>query len=440
MKATIQYKGDLSPEQLDALNAQLRRDERDIPLVFKGRQGIIDHIAALMADLKGLAKSTSKSYTQVIHGPPGSGKSTLLHELKIQNSTEDSNVKVVTVGGKDLVSKDEFITAVLDEFEVGTDDLTVKKTPKKGSSLSVLGVDKGELAVETEYGAQADRMNLSSTWRLLEQFLKEDEVLLLCVDEAQTISGYTEVGVHPLLIDFHMGRTGNLRVLPIFAGLNDTTNILANQGMSRLSTSSIFRLSSLSMHEAEDVVLDTLAHSSFGLEGFFTEEDKKLLAKSLAIASDRWPRHLHYYIQGLLRQIAEDQERDSPTYYIESDRVLEYGHKARLDYYYQRAILVDRSFLQSLMKSLKDDRSSLRAAELERICCDEFSMTHNQFKQALEQAVHVGLIELEGLSDATVQIPIPSLRTFLVCQGDRERTRAFLRKDHERQLEHELNL
>lgn len=426
MKSLIQYKGRLTTNQLDAISTQLELHERDTPLVFKGRTRILARIKRLVRELKQPTFNTNRSLAHVIQGAPGAGKTSLLSELERQCTDEKLDIRTIRISGKDLKSTNSFIGAMLTGFDEAINELTTKTTVKRGGGIN-LEAAKGELSSEREYGSKLESVNFRTVWEVLEQVLGRDKVILLCIDEAQTIRDDERTGTNPILLDFHVGGTGRLRIIPVFAGLNDTSQILSGLGMSRLTDDLVFHLSSLSKQESEDVVLGTLNHVPFGLADRITVEDKTLIATSLRIASDRWPRHLHYYVQGVLREVLEDQERDLPANRIDLNRVLEHGHDARVTYYDRRAQLLRDDFIEDLMNAVTNNPSNLEKREL--------GGTEEDF----DDAIHYGLLETEGLgAKKSINVPIPSLRTFLICRGDFEQTKRSFRQQHEEQLKLEL--
>lgn len=426
MKTKIQYTGSLSAEQLDALNTESGWSERDTPLIFKGRSQILKQIERNVANLKRSPPYQNHLLTTLIHGAPGSGKTSLLVE-SIRQHSEDSGITTIKINGRGLKSENQFLRAVLQAVDKAQEsDLASKTTVKTGGGVNVVAF-KGELATEHEYQSKIDNLSVKTIWGVLEDILGRDKVVLLCIDEAQTIQD-EKGGARDLILDLHTGDTGKLRIIPVFAGLNDTEPILSGLGMSRPNEDLIFQLSSLSQREAEDVVLDTLNHPSFGMANCFSNQDKKLIATSLAIASDQWPRHLHYYVKGVLREVADDQELESPTYQIDLNRALEFGHEARVSYYDRRARLVSESFLGGLMTALANQPDNLLMSDLYASDKD------------FDNAIHYGLLEKVSLAENTsIRVPIPSLKTFLICRGDHEQTKQTLREEHEQILKQRIS-
>lgn len=434
MQTQIPYKGTLSSNQLDALREVLAVSERGLPLVFKGRRNILNQIHTHIDRVKRFP--INDTYTRVIQGAPGSGKTTLLNELKKPYLQTDSGVTVIDINGKDLKSERQLLRVVLGAVNEKASNLTTRSTEKRGGSINVFGI-KGDLSDERERASQIDTLQVRTIWSLLEEVLGKDNVILLCVDEAQTIKDHT-ASSNDLLIDFHTGRTERLRIVPIFAGLNDTQTILSGLGVSRLSANLKFQLSSLSQREAEDVVLETLNHPSLGLVGSFEEHDLELMATSLGLASDRWPRHLHHYIHGLLQEVLNDQELDLSTNHVNPDRALEYGHDARVSYYRERASLVDRLFLESLISALQENPNELTIKQLEDTYQNQFGGNYEKFNTAYESAIHFGLIEPREVNAKAIEVPIPSLKTYLNCDESEEDTKSILRQQHQTQMEKEV--
>lgn len=436
MKTTITYLGELTAVQKDALKNQLSRGERDRPLVFKGRENVLVHIETQLQKLQ-TSPEAIDSNTQVIHGAPGVGKTSLLTELKKKYGSAYSGIVVIGITGKDLASKNEFVGSVLGSLEEGVNGLNVKITTKKSGGFTAYFV-KGDVVKEKEYASPIESMNLRTIWASLYELLDDDRVLLLCVDEAQTIE--TEVGKknNPILMDLHTRQTNKLRVLPIFAGLNDTESILENEGLSRLDGKNTFHLSSLSLDEAKGVVKGVFNHDSLGLTNLFSQEDINLIAVSLATAS-QWPRHLHYYIEGVLQEIQSDQQREIPNHFVDLTKALEYGHQERVNYYDNRARSMEPEFVEAISKLLQNPSQRLSKKNLHNIARDHFDMSDEQYNSSYQKAIHNGIIEEIGSgSQCSLQMPTPSLRTFLLCDCDPERTLEVLRQDHQNTFQRQL--
>lgn len=437
MQSIITYSGNLIAEQKDALKTQLSRGERNRPLVFGGRQNILGHIKAQLQALQSSPESID-SITQIVHGAPGAGKSSLLNKLAEQFGQE---AVFIHVNGDDLSNRDQFLSQLLLAAQSNVDRLNVTRTNKNLGEVN-FGLTKGTHERGTTTASHIETRAVRTVWDLLEEALngQSDAVIVMCVDEAQTIrSESSDRTINSILLQLHTCRTNNLRILPIFAGLNDTEDALEACGVSRSDELSTFHLSSLSVEEARAVVIGVMTLERFGLASLFTREQIDLIATTIATAS-QWPRHLHYYILGVLIAVSEDQERATPHFTIDLGRAVEYGHDARVRYYERQARKVDSEFVESISKLLSMRSMPCTKQNLRDLAHTEFGISNGSFRTAYQNAIHIGLIEEDGAgSQSRFDIPIPSLQTFLVCDCNIVRTKQKLREEHRISLKQELD-
>ena len=443
IRSTITYQNDISPESLNAIKDHLSQGERDDPLVFSGRQNIITHIDSQLAKVKRLGGGAGRCLTEIVQGAPGAGKTALINELKHRL---DGTVAVVTLTGIDLNSKEEFVALVLSQLNSNVESLTKTVTRKTTTSGGVTGIATASHTRETERKSVFDSREIVSAWQMIETGWKsEEKTILLCIDEAQTIPAYLDSEHNQIVINLHTTQTGNLHVLPLFTGLLDTRRTLNTRGASRENRTP-FQLGGLSKSEAKDVVIGVLNHDSLGLNGLFSEEDQAYIASSLIVASDQWPRHLHHYIQGVLNEILDDQQRESPLSQINLNRALDYGHQARINYYEGRFESLQSkanmeqslSFIQELSQqtTTRDIDISSLSARLR----NNHDVSPLDFDVMFRAAVRSGVLTpartVGGVN--VTQMPIPSMRTFLQCQQVHDQTLSRLREIHAQQLSEEL--
>ena len=443
MRTTIQYRGNLSSSCLDAIQHQLIASERDTPFVFKGRGDVLNYIGLLVADLSNDPKSLDQSYTQVILDAPGAGKTALLRQL-INRYIDDDSVLPIRMLGEELSTPTAFLKALVEGSRGSL-------APELNSNRNRTGIRKvvSKVGLEALFGAGVERSQARPTplehlrhedvWDLTFKALprkvrKKLPPVLLLVDEAQRVGSDTSDGINPIVTGLHDARTGKLTILPVFAGLNDTRKRLEEVGLSRLTGES-FTLGRLSSEEAEDVVRDTIDHPSLGMGEMFFEEDKSYVAKALAIASDQWPRHLHYYVKGFLGELVRDYEREQPIYQVDLLQALEYGHNARVQYYQDRVDLIrDSNFRKVLFDAFLKDNPPDRITKTELAN----NASSDQFEVAYRSAIHTGLLSpISSGQDEVCEVPIPSLKTFLQNNADHEATKQILRNTLELELDNE---
>ena len=427
MKKIIKYQGDLDENERQVLRHHLDVGERDTPLVFIGRQDILSHLTSQLDALKRYDGLGDKSFTTVIQGAPGAGKTALLNEFKAR---VESTTTVISVPGKSLNDDNRFIAVVLDRL--GGDIDTLSKTISHKTTEGIRSVADLTHACESDRASQFDTMKLRTPWQLIEAGMgPRDKTLVLCIDEAQAISSYPNEDQNSIAHDLHTLDTGNLKILPVFAGLLDTEVKLGKAGLSRLNGIS-HQLGGFSKPEAKEVATKVLCHDSLGMAEVFADGDLDYITSTIVVASDLWPRHLHYYVKGVLNEVLTDQESDSPRHHINLERVLDYGHNARIDYYKQRVNQFNdyRFELVLIDQALKHkEGSGIPISDLESSMLEKYDIKSGLFDVIFKEAVHTGLLLPAGHRERrfTTDFPIPSMRTFFECECDPVKTLEKLR-------------
>ena len=385
LRARIPYRVDLSQDHLTAIEEQINIGERSTPLVFGGRTDIVNQVKSRLIAQENISPYDDRCYTMVVQGAPGAGKTALINHLRRQvlagEITTPNGVWVISINGSACRDGGRFLAAVFDDIEETADDLVREK----------INEVKGE--IETNQAREFATMGIRSVWSMLEA-VGVSGTVLLCIDETQNLKGY---GFCEIVEDLHTIKTGALKILPLFAGLLDSEDVLSKAGLTRLRESPIL-LGTLSKSESRKVITDTLSHESLGLRGSLSRKDQNYLVSSLDIASDRWPRHLHYYMRGVLVEILEDQRRTTPLHEINLNRVLDRGHAARVDYY-QRQLSRLRSSVGSLqqigfIETSKDlsTNENIPTKQLAKSLSDNLGLDLSETSDMLEAAIHLGVL------------------------------------------------
>ena len=436
MREKVEYHGDVAPQYIPVLESRLRRGERASPLVFQGRDEIISHIKFRLQELMGIGLDDDKCFTEVIQGAPGAGKTALINELKQQLG---ETVAVVSLNGTDLSSPDRVVAGVLPQLKGSTMELTKGVPHKISASGGVPDVVSGTHIREIERNGLFESREIVTVWQMIEKgWNSKEKTIVLCLDEAQTTPAYLDAKVNQMVIDLHTTSTDNLNVLPVFTGLLDTRKTLGERGASRLSRKP-FELGVLTKSEAKEVVIGVLNHESLGLSELFDHDDQEYIATSLMIASDQWPRHLHYYVQGVLQEVLNDQQSESPHHQIDLNRALDFGHETRIDYYEDRIASLDSRILVKALTEL----SNQHQIDVD-LLIDQFQANQEVeglgFDEVFRQAIHIGILTPIDYSSGreVTRMPIPSMQTYFQCQLNHQETLLRLRQVHTEQLHVEL--
>ena len=434
--SNVRYEATLTHGQKRAIELHISDGERNRPLVFRGREEILAHVARRIERLAELGNTDST--TVVLHGPPGAGKTSLLAHIE---ERFNHTVVAIPLNSSDFDSKDEFIAAVLEATGLGSLGRRVITT--KGGWLGFFGFLRGVLSQATERLSLLDFGGKSSVWGYIKAALGTNHTmpLMLCVDESQNLSNPIGLSKNALIEDLQLCNTGDLSVMPIYAGLSTTVTALEHVGLSRLDPGSIFRVGPLERHESEEVIRETLSHERFGLTKAFAEQDLIDLGTSLAIAGDNWPRHLTCYVNAVIQAILDDQQLDEPTMQIDMSRALEIGHTSRIESYGRIRTRFNPEGETAMLSSLYEVCQEIPRFKPFKLTdwrrnAEGLGVSGEEFSQSLRLAKRIGLVESldERDSNDMVRIPIPSLQTYLSRRGNFTETLELLREDHHREL------
>ncbi|MDD9964433.1 MAG: ATP-binding protein, partial [Gammaproteobacteria bacterium] len=348
-------------------------------------------------------------------GPPGSGKTSLIHHLSGQY--EGSDVVPVRISGEELTHAHLVAAAILKAAAVPANELGRKAQTKWG-----LGLGK-TVSVERTNQIDTPATRLSrpeSVWDVVTDMvhISPETTFLMLVDECQRVERDPNSRYNLIAAQMNDAKTGDLKVLPVFAGLSDTKVQLAEVGVSRTATPS-HALEPLSAEEAGEAIAAFFNNELFGICDAFAPSDQTSIANALVKASECYPRHLHCYLQGLAAELS----RGSGA--LDMERVLDHGHQARLDYNFDR---VESAKLGSFAKTLADaagtimnefgefEMDELVALALKRLP----KLDEDQAQVAIDRAIHAGVLEVSRYRPDSLRAPIPSMLTYLALNRNAE--------------------
>ena len=435
MSRLISYTRRASEEQIAELNLNVAdKGERSPPAVFAGRQDFIEGIDLRVSTE---SKLVSSDNSFVIQGAPGAGKTSLLLHLEAlyagvkgilpvylegteMNNPVEFATKIVHAAGKDVVK-----TLGQDESRTHQSSIGLVELAKQQESWSS---HRASVMDQLEKGA--------SLWSVLSSSkqIPDIDVLLVLVDEAQTVTGFDSAGNNAIAMTLNSGNTGRFKTVCVFAGLSDTSTVLADVGVSR-TTRGVIRLGSLDAEESEQVADGFFKEHR--LDSLFSEDNCKAIRDSLVLASEGWPRHLHHYLQGLVLQVVKDHAHGSP--YFDLDSVLDHGHKARFNYCTDRLLNVKRNEFRIAISNIAKDYPADRLIDYDKIvaCSADLGLSITETETGLREAIHSGVLErAQGSVHAYYQFPIPSFHTFMICEGVEDIAVSELREATNRKIEH----
>lgn len=430
MSNLIHYLTRPSEEQIEILRAFSESGERSDPITFAGRDDILQRIQRLIQYKRD--DPSLNSITQVIQGAPGAGKTSLLNEMARQSHGD--HVSIVRFAGEDLTESvrvaERFMRSIgEDAAEIGAAGTRTRRT------TGDIKIAQHQEGWETRMASVLERITQgAAVWDALEPMLKvdEDHVFLFLVDEAQLINKTKGKEVNEIVTSLHLGgySTAGLRILPVFAGLSSTSDRLRDVGLSRQATAP-HQLSVLTLEEAQLAADGFLCDESMGLRDTFSSRDRSEMARTFAIASEGWPRHLHHYLTGLANELVKDYKRQDSNGAVRMDTALELGHEKRCDYYDERLQAAELGSVEKALMALTrrgQQDITLESDDIMEYIEENYSDQSISVPEIIAKAVHAGVIERRGdLGRDIYSYPIPSFSTYMSNYGDREKTLTNMR-------------
>ena len=222
-----------------------------------------------------------------------------------------------------------------------------------------------------------------------------------------------------------------MQVISVFAGLNTTLDTLAEVGLSRPDEGT-FRIGKLSPDETESVVYESLSNESIGSIEAFRSEDKLRLGRLFARASEYWPRHLNYYVKGLLRGVHRDQIAKTKNHSVDIDAALEYGNIKGVGYY-ERVISSTDSNLDAMNRSVSEVLSNV-----DTVSHTELHTSAQQGGQLADESAFAEALKrclprcvIEPVDSDSYAIPIPSMKTYMQSGRSKQGTKELLTREIE---------
>ncbi|MCY4343468.1 MAG: ATP-binding protein [Gammaproteobacteria bacterium] len=410
---TIPYNSPIAPEALLNLASFSKRKDRSAPPLFAGRTDIIGDVEECLRNMESAAASSSCGV--VVSGAPGSGKTSLIHYLSGQY--DGSNVVPVRLSGEDLTHPHLVAAEILKAASVPANELGRMAQTKWG-----LGLGR-TIAVERTNQVDTPSARLSrpeSLWDVVSDMvhISPETTFLVLVDECQRVERDPNSRYNLIAAQMNDAKTGDLKVLPVFAGLSDTKVQLAAVGVSRTAAPS-HALGPLSEGEAREVIAAFFSKDLFGLGDAVAPSYQAGIANTLVKASECYPRHLHCYLRGLAAELAKGSGD------LDMDAVLDQGHQARLDYNFDR---VESAKLGPFAKTLTDAAATMLTpfGELEADELVGFAarrqprLEEDQARAAIDRAIHSGILEVSPHRPDSLRAPIPSMLTYLAVNRNAE--------------------
>ncbi len=420
------------------------RDEGDEPPVFVGRDPVFADILAT-ADrswmdrdgVQGRAKDT-----RIIQGAPGAGKSTILAELAARTragggGTGSIRTEVLTLSSGRIRGPIDILgpLAALVDAAAAKDFLTrYQTTSSRGAHLGAFGSSIGvERATTTTSYAPEPTLTAFHDW-VRDSTGGLPGPIIIAIDEAQNMRFGNDDPRTSLLRCIHEADPP-LPFTLVLAGLGDTDTRATDMGLTRGKM--LHTIGALDPNEVTDLTHRWCGH--FGLDP--TGHADALAA--LAGPCEGWPRHLHFALQALGRDILRTQDAGPGALAaVDWERVATAAAFSRLNYYrgQQRGAM---AACAALVGAVLDDLGAAAAPSLLRRShvingLHRHTLAHPdasawQIPKGMDadsladHLFHRGV--LQETPDGSLTCPIPSFRSYLVREAARVEVGTLLAGD-----------
>ncbi len=379
--------------------------------VFVGRQDVLELIRDnCRVAMRAIGRNEpAAGLTIVLQGAPGAGKTSVLSHLEKEWDGKKDRPHILPV---DQISLEDPETAALEIIRKiapsKAKDYRQKIVTSTGARMGIVGLGaEGSTTRETDPEA--------ASFSILKEVLPPQDwkqPLCILVDEIQ------EVGKNHkrCLTALHLG-THRLPIVPIYAGLANSTTALAEAGLSRLQIGNVRTLGPLADGEVRSCVKQMLANCRIDLGTGYVLD---CLSDWIVERSEGWPQHVRTEAAALFWALvpAKGAIQD-----IDIDAMMERARAYREESYRRRRsdeMIASRDLVAAIMAELPASGGLLYSRVLDVI--DEKSeagsgrswklpegMTSDQF---LGHLIHKGALQTND--DDDLVCPIPSLRTWLI--------------------------
>ena len=235
--------------------------------------------------------------------------------------------------------------------------------------------------------------------------------LVLAIDEFQTLGGKDQTRVAKLLMSLHEANY-NLPVMLVLGGLGNTVDRAREIGLTRGLTT--FGIGCLSDEEAQGLVHGWCCHYEMNPHGHTQR------INLLAASTDGWPRHLHFALQALARNLVQPGV-DGRLELVDWTGVMNSNMQLRQRYYRHRMspqMWGSRYLLSAVMQDLEPAEGIIGVERLIRhhgTDAPGWRLPDGMdFGKFCNHIIRAGALQVH---DDRVECPIPSFRRFMIEQG-----------------------
>ena len=311
-------------ERRAALRRYVRREARDAPPVFVGRQPVVNDIETTAGTAWEVWREGEAfpGLTRVVQGAPGAGKSSLLAHLRrkweaARKSGDKTSPLAVNISLLDLRDPPRFREAVENLVPAS---LGARYVPAVAGALVKLVAPGSRLneEVEKEVRAFSEKRDLPHP-------------VVLMVDEAQNARPHENESA--ILAHLHEGHLTDLPVLLVLAGLGFLREHLQQPGirLTRFSDDqkSVHTLGAISDGEVRELFDGWLEHFSVAA----THDESARWADAMVRDSQGWPMHTNHFLTALAGQLLAPGYDPGQLASADLDAVRHAAAERRLAYY-----------------------------------------------------------------------------------------------------------
>ena len=378
---------------------------------FVGRDDLFERVDEMIS---GAAGRHRQGRTIVIGGAPGAGKTGFLAQLA-ERYAESCVVVEVT---PDSLHPFGLFDAVADVLGEAAQEQEGSATGIELSGKAVLVEGKHTSSRTQTAPSDYEILGRSNEapWRMLrERFGKqlEGKVVLMLCDETQSME--RRPGLPAMLNSLHRGdqspRGTPIGLVPVFAGLSNTRDVLRKRGLiSRLTGGNERYIGALSDEESKSYALDTLAY----LCARDSRTDLDLWAQWFVGNCDGWPHHLRTHMDAVAKaMLAADTPKLAA---LDRERIAKEASEARNRYYDDRLAATGQYPLRPAYLAMAEQANAAKNG-LDRLELAQAALPHLSAKLRddepldafLDDALHAGIIQQTPESQGRFNCPVPSL-------------------------------
>lgn len=394
----------------------IRAGDRGVEPCYVGREDLL-HITGEM-----VARATDgqrDSRTLVVSGGPGAGKSAYLRE--VERLWKDKAVVVEVLA--DEMTPGEVFAKVAKAAGVPVKEQRERRAEAKGGVNAGFARLGGRLADTTRRPADSELAARGRVmpWELMRERLKVlgmgkgRKPLILVCDEAQTLD-QEDKATTGMLRSLHRGdldADNPIPVIPIFAGLANTEEVMGDCGISRDTGGNFVPLGRLTEAQSREYALKILAH----LDADGSQGEMARWVEWAEEHSDGWPMHL----RDQMNAVAEEMLRldTSRLRDLDGERIARVATKARDDHYGRRLTATRAKLLRPLYHLLARAASEGEGAPIAELVDRAEKYGEEQGKpvggeDVLDRLVRAGVLQPVSAAKPDVyHCPIPSLADWL---------------------------